>query len=78
MQCLLEFVLQNAPKSNKTRQVFGPVFVPKSADIAAMMTAVKAFQKITVSWSGTKTTVPVVFSIGKAVELDRKFNMRIR
>ena len=34
MQCLLKFVLLNAPKSNKTRQVFGPVFVRKSADIA--------------------------------------------
>ena len=70
MQCLLKFVLLHAPKSNKTRQAFGPVLVRKSADIAAM-TAVTAFQKITsipntVSWSGTNTPVPVVFSIEKS------------
>ena len=46
MRCLLEFVLLKAPKSIKTRQVFGPVFIRKSIEIATMI-AVTAFQKIT-------------------------------
>ena len=81
MRCLLEFVLLNAPKSNKIWQVFGPVFVRKSTDHRHYryhsVSGNNIDPKYTVSRSGTKTTVPVVFSIEKAVEFDRKFNMQI-